>query len=100
MAHPWNTIGLVSAIVLASLCFSLAGCEKEAWQNTFKDIYQQVTNPSTGVETNICVCTFMANGKNKTETYQRPKEEIDCAGVLSYLKNEKRYAGVSCQPGQ
>ena len=99
MAHPWNKIGLVSAIVLASLCISFAGCEKEAWQNTFKDIYQQVTTPSSG-GANTCVCTFMANGKNKTETYQRPKEEIDCAGVLSYLKNEKRYAGVSCQPGQ
>ena len=98
MAHPWNKISLVSAIALASVGCFFAGCNQEMLRDTYQDIYQRINNPSS--EDNVCVCTFMANGKNKTETYQRPKEEKDCAGVLSYLKNEKRYAGVSCQPGQ
>ena len=98
MAHLWNKISLVSAIALAGVGCFFAGCNQEMLRDTYQDIYQRINNPSS--EDNICVCTFMANGKNKTETYQRPKEEKDCAGVLSYLKNEKRYAGVSCQPGQ
>lgn len=98
MAHLWNKISLVSAIALAGVGCFFAGCNQEMLRDTYQDIYQRINNPSS--EDNVCVCTFMANGKNKTETYQRPKEEKDCAGVLSYLKNEKRYAGVSCQPGQ
>ena len=98
MAHLWNKISLVSAIALAGVGCFFAGCNQEMLRDTYQDIYQRINNP--GSEDNVCVCTFMANGKNKTETYQRPKEEKDCAGVLSYLKNEKRYAGVSCQPGQ
>ena len=98
MAHPWNKISLVSAIALAGVGCFFAGCNQEMLRDTYQDIYQRINNPSS--EDNVCVCTFMANGKNKTETYQRPKEEKDCAGVLSYLKNEKRYAGVSCQPAK
>ena len=98
MAHLWNKISLVSAIALAGVGCFFAGCNQEMLRDTYQDIYQRINNPSS--EDNVCVCTFMANGKNKTETYQRPKEEIDCAGVLSYLKNEKRYAGVSCQPAK
>ena len=98
MVLPWNKISLVSAIALAGVGCFFAGCNQEMLRDTYQDIYQRINNPSS--EDNVCVCTFMANGKNKTETYQRPKEEKDCVGVLSYLKNEKRYAGVSCQPGQ
>lgn len=98
MAHLWNKISLVSAIALAGVGCFFAGCNQEMLRDTYQDIYQRINNPSS--EDNVCVCTYIANGKNKTETYQRPKEEKDCAGVLSYLKNEKRYAGVSCQPGQ
>lgn len=98
MAHPWNKVSLVSAIALAGVGCFFAGCNQEMLRDTYQDIYQRINNP--GSEDNVCVCTYIANGKNKTETYQRPKEEKDCAGVLSYLKNEKRYAGVSCQPGQ
>lgn len=98
MAHPWNKISLVSAIALAGVGCFFAGCNQEMLRDTYQDIYQRINNPSS--EDNVCVCTYIANGKNKTETYQRPKEEKDCAGVLSYLKNEKRYAGVSCQPAK
>ena len=98
MAHLWNKISLVSAIALAGVGCFFAGCNQEMLRDTYQDIYQRINNPSS--EDNVCVCTYIANGKNKTETYQRPKEEKDCAGVLSYLKNEKRYAGVSCQPAK
>lgn len=100
MAHQWNKIGLVSTIVLASLCICFASCDKEQWQQTFQDIYQRVTEPSTGGTANTCVCTYMAYGKTQTETYRVPSEEYNCTGLQSYLKNDKKYAGVSCQPAK
>ena len=99
MALPWNKIGLVSTIVLASLCLCFAGCKAEDLKNLYQDIYQRVTEPSGGAA-NTCVCTYMMYGKTQTETYRVPSEEYNCTGLQSYLKNDKKYAGVSCQPAK
>lgn len=98
MAHLWNKISLVSAIALAGVGCFFAGCNQEMLRDTYQDIYQRINNP--GSEDNVCVCTYIANGKNKTENYKVPNDEYGCSSLQSYLKKEKRYDGVSCQPAK